>query len=64
MRISKDIKAKNQEIIRTDNKNSPIGTEESKMTKPTFDHFPSGSRFTPLLISAWKDRNKKIMRVG
>lgn len=34
--------------------NVPMGTEESKMTKPTFDHFPSGSRFTPLLIKALK----------
>lgn len=31
----------------------PMGTEESKMTRPTLDHFPRGSRFTPLLIRAW-----------
>lgn len=35
-------------------RNVPMGTEESKMTRPTFDHFPNGSRFTPLLIKALK----------
>lgn len=35
-------------------RNVPMGTEESKMTRPTLDHFPNGSRFTPLLIKALK----------
>lgn len=35
-----------------------MGTEESKMTSPTFDHFPRGSRFTPLLIKALKKRER------
>lgn len=36
----------------------PIGTEESKMTRPTLDHFPKGSRFTPLLIRACVNRKQ------
>lgn len=31
---------------------SPRGTWESNTTSPTFDHFPMGSRLTPLLIRA------------
>lgn len=31
------------------------------MIRPTLDHFPNGSRFTPLLIKACAEKNKKTM---
>ena len=38
--------------------NLPMGTEESNMIRPTLDHFPNGSRFTPLLIKACSEKKK------
>jgi hypothetical protein len=32
----------------------PIGTVESNIVKPTFVHFPIGSKFTPRFIKACK----------
>lgn len=31
------------------------------MTRPTLDHFPKGSRLTPLLIRACVNRKKKVI---
>jgi len=43
--------------------NSPMGTCESYTTRPTLDHFPIGSKFTPRLIRAWARSLRRVFNV-
>lgn len=40
-----------------------MGTEASKTCNPTLDHFPMGSKETPLLISVWASSLRRVLSV-